>query len=197
MRKIERVKRLRLAAGAAAAAVIAVAGISMATVGATAASAGAVAAAAQKCGQDVVYPASVNDKSGVLKSLPAAVQARYGSWPYPVASSPWANFAGIKPPWKIGLIMFAIGSPWQADLVSEFKKEYAQAKAAGLVKGSPDIYIQPSQATETPEQQIAAVQSMVRAGVNGILILPLNGSALGPSVTAAGKAHVPVVVLDN
>src|SRR5579859_3427737 len=155
MRRIERVKRWRIAAGSAAAAVIAVAGISMATVGTTAATAGATAAAAQKCGQDVVYPASVNDRSGVLKRLPASVQARYGSWPYPVSSSPWQQFAGVKPPWKIGLIMFAIGSPWQADLVAEFKKEYAQAKAVGLVKGSPDIYIQPSQATETPEQQIA------------------------------------------
>jgi ribose transport system substrate-binding protein len=192
------VKAWRIAAGSVAAVALTLAAV-LATVGTSAASAGATAtaAAAQKCGTDVVFPASVNDKSGVLKTLPAAVQARYGSWPYPVSSSPWASFAGVKPPWKIGLIMFAIGSPWQADLVSEFKKEFQQAKAAGLVKGSPDIYIQPSQATETPEQQIAAVQSMVRAGVNGILILPLNGSALGPSVTAAGKAHVPVVVLDN
>lgn len=197
MSRFKPVKRWRVAAGSLAAVVVAAAGVSMATVGTTAASAGATAAAAQKCGQDVVYPASVNDKSGVLKSLPTAVQLRYGSWPYPVSPSPWASFKGVKGPWKIGVIMFAIGSPWQADLVSEVKKEFTEAKAAGLVKGSLDIYIQPSQATETPEQQIAAVQSMVRAGVNGILILPLNGSALGPSVTAAGKAHVPVVVLDN
>ena len=197
MSRFKRVKRWRVAAGSLAAVALTTVGFAMATVGTTAASAGATAAAAQKCGQDVLIPASTNDPHGLLKSLPKPVQARYGSWPYPVGPTPWAHFKGVKPPWKIGLIMFAIGSPWQADLVTEFKKEFAQAKAAGLVKGSPDIYIQPSQATQTPEQQIAAVQSMVRAGVNGILILPLNGSALGPAVTAAGKAHVPVVVLDN
>jgi ribose transport system substrate-binding protein len=157
----------------------------------------AASSTTQKCGEDYSVPASTNDPSGVLKALPANVQARYGSWPYTVSSTPWSSFKGVKPPWKIGLIMFPIGSPWQAHLVSEVQREFAAAKAQGLVTGSLITYIQPSQATATPEQQIAAVEQMVRQGVNGILILPLAGTPLGPSVTAAGKAHVPVVVLDN
>jgi ribose transport system substrate-binding protein len=190
-----RLKRWRLAVGSLGAVALTAAAFSMAAVGTSAASAGATTAAAQKCGSDVVY--TNNDPHGTLKTLPASVQARYGSWPYPVAPSPWASFKGTKGPWKIGLIMFPIGSPWQADLVTELKKEFAQAKKAGLVKGSLVTYIQPSQATATPEQQISAVQSMVSQGVNGILVLPLDGAALGPAVTAAGKAHVPIVVLDN
>jgi ribose transport system substrate-binding protein len=193
MRGSKRVRRWRLAAGSLTA--VALIAVSMANVGMTAASAGAKAAAAQKCGTDVVY--HNNDPQGLLKKLSPAIQARYGSWPYTVGPSPWTSFKGVKKPWKIGLIMFPIGSPWQQDLVNEAKKEFAQAKAKGLVSGSLVTYIQPSQATATPEQQIAAIQNMVSQGINGILILPLAGSPLGPSVTAAGKANVPVVVLDN
>jgi ribose transport system substrate-binding protein len=167
----------------------------------TAASSGTTSTSAtptsgQQCGQDYTVPASVNDPHGLLASVPATVRTRYTTWVYPIGPSPWQHFAGVKPPWKIGLIMFPIGSPWQADLVSEVKREVNQAKAMGLVS-SLVTYIQPSQATATPEQQIAAIEQMVRSGVNGILILPLAGTPLGPAITAAGQAHVPVVVLDN
>jgi len=193
MSRFYRARRWRIAAAAVLA--VSVAAGTTVAVGTTAASTGARAAAAQKCGQDVVY--TNQDPQHILPSLGAAIQARYGSWPYTVAASPWASFKGVKKPWKIGLIMFPIGSPWQQDLVNEAKKEFAQAKAKGLVTGSLVTYIQPSQSTATPEQQIAAIQNMVSQGVNGIMILPLAGSPLGPAVTAAGKAHVPVVVLDN
>ena len=193
MRSSKRVKRWRIAAGSLMA--VALVAVSMASLGTAAASAGAKAAAAQKCGSDVVY--TNQDPHHVLNGLGPAIKARYGSWPYTVGPSPWAKFKGVKKPWKIGLIMFPIGSPWQQDLVNEATKEFAQAKAKGLVTGSLVTYSQPSQATATPEQQIAAIQNMVSQGINGILILPLAGSPLGPSVTAAGKAHVPVVVLDN
>jgi ribose transport system substrate-binding protein len=125
------------------------------------------------------------------------VQDRYKTWPYEIKQTPWKDFKGVKSPWKIGLIMFPIGSPWQANLVSQAKKEFAAAKAKGLVTGKLVTYIQPSQATATPEQQIAAIQQMVRDGVNGILVLPLAGNPLGPAIDAAGKKNVPVVILDN
>ncbi len=38
---------------------------------------------------------------------------------------------------------------------------------------------------------------MVRDGVDGILLLPLDGPPLAPAIDAAGKAGVPVVILDN
>jgi ribose transport system substrate-binding protein len=149
----------------------------------------------QQCGQDYTVPPK--DASNLLASLPQDVQERYKTWPYDIKPTPWKDFKGIKGPWKIGLIMFPIGSPWQANLVSQAKKEFAAAKAKGLVTGKLVTYIQPSQATATPEQQIAAIQQMVRDGVNGILVLPLAGNPLGPAIDAAGKKNVPVVILDN
>ena len=38
---------------------------------------------------------------------------------------------------------------------------------------------------------------MVRDGVNGIFLQPLAGPPLAPAIDAAGKAGVPVVVVDN
>jgi ribose transport system substrate-binding protein len=149
----------------------------------------------QQCGQDYTVPPK--DSSNLLSSLPQDVQDRYKTWPYEIKPTPWKDFKGVKGPWKIGLIMFPIGSPWQANLVAQAKKEFAAAKAKGLVTGKLVTYIQPSQATATPEQQIAAIQQMVRDGVNGILVLPLAGNPLGPAIDAAGKKNVPVVVLDN
>jgi ribose transport system substrate-binding protein len=154
-------------------------------------------ATAQQCGQDVSYVNRIKDPDGAFKKLPPEIQKRYGPWPYSVRATPWEAFKGVKKPWKIGLIMFPVGSPWQADVISQVEKEFAKAKAKGLVTGSLQKYIQPSQATATPEQQIAAIQQMVRNGVNGILLLPLAGPPLAPAIDAAGKAGVPVVILDN
>jgi ribose transport system substrate-binding protein len=170
-------------------------------VAATSASAGPSVSAAvagaqkQKCGQDVVYQAK--DPDGVFKTLPKEIQARYGPYPYEIRKTPWETFEGKPKPWKIGLIMFPIGSPWQANLVAQAKREVARATAKGLTEGSLVTYIQPSQATATPEQQIAAIQQMVRDGVDGILLLPLAGPPLAPAIDAAGEAGVPVVILDN
>ncbi len=153
------------------------------------------AAAAQACGQDIVY--KNQDPQGVLKTMPADIAKRYDSWPFKLAKSPWTSFKGVKGPWKIGLIMFAHAGPWDVDVEAQARKEFAAAKAKGLVTGNLLTYISPSAATQTPEQQISAIQSMVHQGVNGIMILPLNGNALGPATTAAGKAGVPVVTIDN
>lgn len=160
-----------------------------------AAGATASTSSAVTCGSNV--PVKTADPDHVLSTLPAAAKARYSTWNYPVAKSPWASFKGIPKPWKIGLIMFPLTSPYNVDIVSEVKKEFDQAKKQGLVTGSLTTYIQPSMATATPEQQISAIQQMVRDGVNGILILPLSGTPLAPAIDAAGKQGVPVVVIDN
>jgi ribose transport system substrate-binding protein len=150
---------------------------------------------AAKCGATGTY--RVQDPNGVLKTLSPAAQAAYSSWPFVVKSTPWKKFKGVKGPWKIGLITFPTNSPYMVDLVNQAKVEFAKAKAKGLVKGSLLTYIQPSFATATPEQQINAIQQMVRQGVNGIMLMPLSGEPLAPAIDAAGKAHVPVVVMDN
>ena len=164
---------------------------------ATSASAGStsVAATAQKCGEDVVYPAK--DPDGAFKKLPKDIQARYGPYPYEIKATPWEAFKGKPKPWKIGLITFPVGSPWLADVIKQVGTEFNKAKAKGLVEGTLQKYIQPSYATATPEQQIAAIQQMVRDGIDGILLLPLAGPPLAPAIDAAGKAGVPVVILDN
>jgi ribose transport system substrate-binding protein len=167
---------------------------SPATAGQQAATASAVAAA-QKCGQDVVYKAK--DPDGVFKTLPKNIQARYGPYPYEIKKTPWEAFEGKQKPWSIGLITFPVGSPWLANLIKQVGVEFNKAKKKGLVEGTLKKYIQPSYATATPEQQIAAIQQMVRDGVDGILLLPLAGPPLAPAIDAAGKAGVPVVILDN
>jgi ribose transport system substrate-binding protein len=199
---MRRIGSWRRAAGLSAAAALAVAGLSTSTAATTAsattaASTRATALTGGRCGADVVYPASVNDPSGVLETLPAPARREYGAWPYPVGSTPWATFKGARKPWRIGLVMPAIASPWQADLLAEARREFAQARAAGLVTGSLVTSIQRDRVTQSGSRQIAAIARMVQQGVDGILVLPLGGSALGGEVTAAGRAGVPIVVLDD
>ena len=104
----------------------------------------------------------------------------------------WATFKGKKPPWKIGYIDFPLVNASQVDSLSNFKRLMKVAQAKGLVS-SVVTYIQPSMATATPEQQINAIQQMVREGVNGIIIHAINDQAEAPAIDAAGKAGVPIV----
>jgi ribose transport system substrate-binding protein len=162
---------------------------------ATGAGAPLATAAKQTCGQDATF--KLDDPSGVVNTLPKVAQQQYGTWPYKVSPTPWVHFKGIKKPWKIGFISYPINSPWQQTALNEYKREFAQAKKMGLVKGSLITFVQPSASTATAEQQVAAVQQMVREGVNGIIISPLLTTPLGPAIDAAGKAHVPVVIQSN
>jgi ribose transport system substrate-binding protein len=173
---------------------------------ATAVTAVAVASASQsraelaiippkQCGKDVVWKKQDPDK--VLKTLPARAQARYGAYPYEVRATPWANFKKKPGPWKIGYISFPTDNPWKVSMLAQLKKEFAAAKKKGLVEGSLQTYIQPSWATATPEQQVTAIQQMVRNGVDGILIHPLNSIAETKAFDAAGKAGVPIVLTSD
>jgi ribose transport system substrate-binding protein len=130
-------------------------------------------------------------------SLTPAARKLYAPYPYSVNSTPWKGFKGKKGPWKIGFINFPVDNPWQVKLLAQLKAEFAKAKAKGLVEGSLQTYIQPSFATATPEQQSSAIAQMVRAGVDGILIHPLNAVAETPAIDAAGKAGVPVVLTSD
>jgi ribose transport system substrate-binding protein len=187
--------RLRLVGGAAVSAAVLAAALMTTTVasGSSPATTAASAAGTQQCGQNVSQKPT--DPDGVYAKLPKAIQARYGAWPFPIKKTPWAASKPVKGPWKIGYINFPITTPWQADLTSQLKVEFGKAKAKGLVSGSLQTYIQTG--TPTPEQQIAAIQQMVRQGVNGIVMNPLAGPAEAPAIDAAGKAGVPVVFTDN
>jgi ribose transport system substrate-binding protein len=146
----------------------------------------------KKCGDNITYKKS--DPDGVLKTLPKATQTAYGSYPVEVRGTPWTTFKKKDGPWTIGYISFPIANPWKVNFLAELKKEFAAAKAKGLVSGSLKTYIQPDFNTATPEQQSAAIQQMVRDGVDGILLHPLDSKAVTPAIDAAGKAGVPVVL---
>lgn len=146
-----------------------------------------------KCGQEIKYRHSAAENK-LLAKLPATTRAAYNVWPFAIKPTPWATFKGRKGPWKIGYIDFPLSNAWQVNGLAQTKKDFAAAKKKGLVKGSLVTYIQPSASTATPEQQIAAIQQMVRQGVDGILLHPLNADAEAAAVDAAGKAGVPVVL---
>src|SRR6266536_5189484 len=95
----------------------------------------------KQCGQDISFQQP--DPDGVLKKLSPQIRSWYGPYPYVVKGTPWATFKGKKGPWKIGFINFPVDNPWQVNLLSELKAEFAKAKAKGLVTGSLQTYIQP------------------------------------------------------
>jgi ABC-type sugar transport system substrate-binding protein len=85
---------------------------------------------------------------------------------------------------------------WVSHVATEFKTLAAQYKREGLVSSFQE-FTPPDPATATPAQQIAAFQQMVRAGVDGIFVLPLSSEAMNATVDAAGKAGIPVIGVDT
>ena len=81
-------------------------------------------------------------------------------------------------------------------MLDGLKSQFAKAKAKGLVTGSLITNIPATIAASTPEQEIAAVQQMVRQGVNAIIMEPIAGAPVVPAIDAAGKAGVPVILTD-
>ena len=153
------------------------------------------ASSGSECGKAVVT-LPTQTQSG-FKALPTSVKNRYNNWPFPVLNSPWTDHKKTKGPWKIGLISTPTGTPIDEDVIKEVQSEFAAYKKEGLVTGKLQLYVQPSLSTATAEQQIAAIQQMVRSGVNGILLKDFNAAAETPAVDAAGKAGVPVVIIDD
>lgn len=148
--------------------------------------------APSECGDPVVFNRS--DPDDVIGTLPAELQEGYTSYPYEVRGTPWADFEGSDGPWKIGYVSFPMVNPFKVNYFDQLKKEFAAAKDAGLVEGNLRTYIQPSFDTATPEQQISAINQMVRDGVDGIILHPLNAEAETQAIDAAGKKGVPIVL---
>jgi ribose transport system substrate-binding protein len=151
------------------------------------------ATAPTACGQNIVF----NHTGTAFDSLPAAAKALYANYNYPVATTPWSTFKGHKGPWKLGFVSVPIQNPWEVSNYDQIKTDFAAAKAKGLVTGSLQTYIQTNSATATPEQQDAAIEQMVRSGVNGIFLHADDADAEAPAIDAAGKAGVPVVEEDD
>jgi ABC-type sugar transport system substrate-binding protein len=148
-----------------------------------------------QCGQvPLEKPA---DPDGILSSLDQEVQDKFNGYPGPVRTSPWETFRGKPQPYKIGLVALAANSAFNVNLYRQIEVLFNEAKEQGIVTGELQKAINPDQATETPAQQIAGYQSMVRDGVDGVLMLPLAGDAIAPAITKAGEQGVPTVVMGN
>jgi ribose transport system substrate-binding protein len=152
--------------------------------------------AASKCGTTVAVGPS--NPTGVYASMPASLKGIYSSYPGELIQSPWTTTKiTAKPPWKIGYVAFAITNPYNQDSLNGLKDQFAKAKAAGLVTGSLITNIPATLAASTAEQQISAIQQMVRQGVNAIIVEPVDSVAEAPAINAAGKAGVPVILADT
>lgn len=154
------------------------------------------ASSGQACGTSVaVGPAN---PKGVYASMSPALKAIYSSFPGDLIQSPWATTKiTAKPPWKIGFIAFAITSPYNYHVLVGLQQQFAIAKKEGLVQGSLITNIPATMAASTAEEQISAIQQMVREGVNAIILLPVDSVAEAPAINAAGKAGVPVILADT
>jgi ribose transport system substrate-binding protein len=145
-------------------------------------------------------PVAVGPKNpdGVYKTLSPDLQKIYTSYPDNLIASPWATTKiTAKPPWKIGYIAFATTNPYNQQVVDGLKAQFAKAKAAGLVQGDLVTNIPATMAASTGEQQISAIQQMVRQGINAIILLPVDSVAEAPAIQAAGKAGVPIILADT
>jgi ribose transport system substrate-binding protein len=153
-------------------------------------------AASGKCGQTVAV--GPKNPKGIYSTMPAALKTIYSSYPNDLIPSPWAKTKiKAKAPWKIGYIAFAITNQYNQDVLNGLKQQFAAAKKQGLVTGSLVTDIPATSAASTPEEQIAAIQQMVREGVNAIILLPEDSVSETPAMNAAGKAGVPVILADT
>jgi len=162
----------------------------------SAANGGSGTTASSKCGTAV--PVGPANPTGAYSTLSPELKKIYTSYPGTLTASPWATQKiTAKPPWKIGYIAFAITNPYNQHSLDGLKQQFAAAKAQGLVQGSLITNIPATFAASTGEQQIAAIQQMVRQGVNAIILEPVDSVAVGPAIDAAGKAGVPVILADT
>jgi ribose transport system substrate-binding protein len=155
----------------------------------------ATAAVTHACGYS--DPVGPTNPKGIYKTLPPALKAVYSSDPGALTPSVWAHSKPVKGPWKIGFIQVAITNAYQQDLNNGMEEQFAKAKKKGLVTGSLVTDVPPTIAATTPEEQIQAVQQMVREGVNAIVIELLSAAPVVPAIDAAGKAGVPVIIADD
>ena len=115
--------------GAASVAALAVVTATAFAIGVKPTGAGAVKTGTN-CG-DTVSVGPTN-KSGVFSTMPKSLQDIYGSYPDKIVASPWATQKiKAKPPWKIGYIAIGISNPYNNDVLTQLKKEFAARQGQG------------------------------------------------------------------
>ena len=188
----------------AVAAMVASAGLLLAACGSTPAGNGAGSASggtgggvgeSAQCGDAPIAPADF--QGGADAGMSDETKAQYSGYPGPIRVSPYATMEAKPGPWKIGFSSLASNSAFTDNLLTGLEEAFAKAKELGLVEGELQLSIMPDASTQTPAAQIAGFQSMVRGGVDGVVMLPLAADPLAPALTEAGKAGVPTVVMGN
>jgi ribose transport system substrate-binding protein len=142
-----------------------------------------------KCG-DLPYKAPV-DKSGLLKTLPASVQAGYNNYYNPVLKSAWTTWKPKhKPPYTIGYSDSFSGNFWRADALARLKTDIGIYQKAGLVKKL--IYTNSNLKNDV---QIQQMRSMIQQHVDIILSIPNSPTAFNGVIKEAYDAGIPVLTL--
>jgi ABC-type sugar transport system substrate-binding protein len=155
---------------------------------------GGVGESAQ-CGEAPIVAADF--RGGADEGMSDETKAQYSGYPGPIRVSPYASMPAKEGPWKIGFSSLASNSAFTDNLLTGLQEAFAKAKELGLVTGDLQLSIMPDASTQTPAAQIAGFQSMVRGGVDGVVMLPLAADPLAPALTEAGEAGVPTVVMGN
>jgi ribose transport system substrate-binding protein len=193
--RLRRPSRRLLIAGAAVVALAAIAGPAIA-VGIKPTGPAAVTIGT-KCGQS--RPVGPSNRSGsAFGSMSKQLKDIYHSYPNAILPSPWVKTKiKAKPPWKIGYINIGISNPYVNNVLTQLKREFAIAKAKGLVKGELMTYIPPSLSASTAEGQISAIKQMISQGANAIIINPVDSVGEAPAMEDAGrKSNVPIILGD-
>ncbi|MCU1482248.1 MAG: hypothetical protein JWQ19_3034 [Subtercola sp.] len=150
-----------------------------------------VTAAAGQCGDvPIVAP---NDPSNLVPSLPASLQAGFNGYANPLMASAWSTFAGKKGPLKVGFVAIPPTGQSNLDFNNAVQAGFDKAKAAGLVSGDLITEMPADFNTMTPADQVTEYNDLVSQGVDLIILHPLSGEAMIPSVDAAGAAGIPTI----
>ncbi|WP_100810480.1 MULTISPECIES: substrate-binding domain-containing protein [unclassified Microbacterium] len=150
---------------------------------------------ASECGEVPNIPPNFVD--GADAELTDATKELFSGYPGPVRVSPYADMEAKPGPWRIGFSSFAPNSAWVTNLFQGMEDAFQKAKELGLVEGELEMSILPDAATQTPADQIAGFQSLVRDGVDGVIMLPIAADPLAPALTEAGEAGIPTVIMGN
>ena len=174
------------------------AAIGLALAGCAAPSAGgggnASSADAGDCG--VIPQIAPNDPNKIVPTLPESVQADFNGFPSPVLTSAFVTTPAKPGPWKIGLLFGANLNDFTAGSIAQLEKDFAAAKAAGLVEGNDFLRAWAADAaSQSPDLQVSQYQDLVRQGADAIITVPLSGEAMKPVVDEAGKQGVVTVAI--
>jgi ABC-type sugar transport system substrate-binding protein len=94
------------------------------------------------------------------------------------------------PKYRIGFSNAALDSPWRTALVHAV--EFGSAKRCDLVSSLTVLH-----AAHDVARQIADIEALVEAGVDGLVVSALDGDHIGPVIARAAQRGIPTVLVDR